>query len=1219
MANFLIVIMVITVIPNSFKNVTIIAEASNNNINIKNPSYNADSNISIWDCIWFGKYLQTDTNEDGVIDKNDRKIPIKWRVLSVDGTDAFLLSDKALDAKPMNTINEYFSWSDCTLRSWLNGYSGSDNSQGIDYSNDNFLNEAFSEDEKIAIVKYNKVNNDRIYILSPSEMTNNIYGFSSNVGDYPYAMSGGSKSRSVKKTDYASKLSNAKGTWLRSSASYNSSTNLYYGRWMLLDGSLHPYYTCVENYAIRPCLHIDLSSVTWKYAGTVCSDGTNEEVEATTSLIVEAVEKYSNDNETLKKMLLSVNEKNLPYDVKMQLMNDICMRYGYTDVKEGIEYLNDASSAQIAYNALVNNESYACWNFGNYLNNTTKGTIARGLLYTSGLIFNDEIGDWMAPGTYLQNDYPGIKKYKTLLAKFIEDSADEFEVYTRANEVVDVVDDVIDPENIDGELEKNLEKLFEATSKEQEKLINDIFKKDKLTIVDGKYVTVRSEAWGKAFGIASKTLKLATDGVNDILAFINVSTRMKLYQEYDVFFEEIINGEDLPFELRAAAYFLRDEVESGYFEPIKDLLLHTLKNASDLQNKIPSQEVTVETGELEGLLQDAMFTIKIGTFCVNLLVDMGGVVKNAAYTNGYAYLTAFYTNLLEESREKFNNNKTQNNAWDFYYKYNMLYRLRIAGEETYLELNELSPDGIMGWGGYLLKYAFDYEAKKNLVDSNIKFLKEHCKFELPDKITVPEKFLFAQKAVISCPVDVEILDSDDRVIASIADGVISDITNDYGRFMCVYRPYFDDFAKIIYLNDNKIYKYRIIGKSEGEVSLQMCNETGLIKGFTNISMDKNMIVTAVTDDLVDTYGIDIDGNGTIDKQAKLEKETDNKINLLTSLSISDKNCELEVGENKQLLYQYEPLSALNSQVMWRIEDNSVAKISKSGLVTALNKGETIAYCISTSTDDGGNNIIKTCKIKVNNKKIQNGYVTSNCTHLFNDYNYLSPVSGSAVVIYGNGIKQKINGEYINNKQFVAYTDILTSYNYTTNSKGIVKPSTGKVIAGITKSDTKPVVTKNKIVDKEAAKIAKARIKNGQITVTATGKEKGLVYLWIIDTGSKGVSECCPINVQIAPRKLEVQDTSGNKLKSLQINNGESIDVNIAGIVSSNIKTDDCTYTATVSSGSQNYITVTPVSGTTSQFKITGTGLKNNKNTKASIIFICNENNRKVKFSVIVKK
>ncbi len=242
-----------------------------------------------------------------------------------------------------------------------------------------------------------------------------------------------------------------------------------------------------------------------------------------------------------------------------------------------------------------------------------------------------------------------------------------------------------------------------------------------------------------------------------------------------------------------------------------------------------------------------------------------------------------------------------------------------------------------------------------------------------------------------------------------------------------------------------------------------------------------------------------------------------------------------------------------------------------------------------------------------------------CTCLFNDYNYTSPVSGSPVIIYGNGINKKIDGNVINNKQFNAYTDILPSYNYTLNSKGIVKPSSGKVIAGITTSSTKPVVSKNKIVDRDAAKIARASIKNGQVTVIAVGKEKGLVYLWIIDTGKNGIYECCPVNVFMASVKLEVQDISDSKLKNPSISQGGFLDVCVAGIAPGGSKTDDCTYTAMVEDDSRDYVKVTPVQDKNGQFKITATGLKNNKNKKVSITFTCNENKKKIKLAITIKK
>ena len=77
--------------------------------------------------------------------------PIKWRVLSVDGSETFLLADKALDDKQYHTAYENVTWEGSTIRSWLNGYGASANLQKEDYSSSNFINTAFSESARAAI------------------------------------------------------------------------------------------------------------------------------------------------------------------------------------------------------------------------------------------------------------------------------------------------------------------------------------------------------------------------------------------------------------------------------------------------------------------------------------------------------------------------------------------------------------------------------------------------------------------------------------------------------------------------------------------------------------------------------------------------------------------------------------------------------------------------------------------------------------------------------------------------------------------------------------------------------------------------------------------------------------------------------------------------------------------------------------------------------------
>ena len=247
-------------------------------------------------------------------------------------------------------------------------------------------------------------------------------------------------------------------------------------------------------------------------------------------------------------------------------------------------------------------------------------------------------------------------------------------------------------------------------------------------------------------------------------------------------------------------------------------------------------------------------------------------------------------------------------------------------------------------------------------------------------------------------------------------------------------------------------------------------------------------------------------------------------------------------------------------------------------------------------------------------------VVASYAHIFSDYNYNNPVTGSAVVIYGNGVNKTIDGKRVNNKAVTVYTDITASYKHTLNSNGTVKSSVSKVIVGVTKSNVKPEVNnKNKITDTSASNIAKARIKNGQITVTAVGRESGLVYLWVIDTGNKGVSACCPINVKLAPKKLEVQDISGNNLQNISIENGKILDVYIAGIVSEQIKTNDCTYTAIVDHKNQAYITVTSVIDSPNKFTIKAINLNNTKNTNVYVTFRCNQNGKKVKFYLTITK
>ncbi len=249
--------------------------------------------VSTWDCVWFGNYWQEDTNGDGTADKNDRKQPIKWRVLSVDGDDAFLVADKNLDCQLYNDTYVSVTWENCTMRSWLNGYGVSANVCEKDYTTDSFMDNAFTSGEQSAIrtaVVVNEDNfgteggndtQDKVYLLSIGEVTNPAYGFTTSYDEY-------AKNRRALNTDYAK----SQGACTSKSTGYVGN-----GYWWLRspgDFSIHASYVCGSGYvdeggvddaivddaivAVRPALHLNLSSTSsWSYAGTVSSDGGADE------------------------------------------------------------------------------------------------------------------------------------------------------------------------------------------------------------------------------------------------------------------------------------------------------------------------------------------------------------------------------------------------------------------------------------------------------------------------------------------------------------------------------------------------------------------------------------------------------------------------------------------------------------------------------------------------------------------------------------------------------------------------------------------------------------------------------------------------------------------------------------------------------------------------------------------------------------------------------
>lgn len=246
-----------------------------------------ENGTTTWDCAYFGKYWQDDTNKDGVADENDEKTRLKWRVLSVNGDDVYLLADKIIESKPYGAKgwndkngngkvedDELGTWKDCYLRTWLN---------------ETFYNEAFTSEEQKAVIETENENEgeekksslpcpageatvDKVFLPSKSEMEKPEYGMAEEFI--------GAAKRVTECTAYALNTHNKAieeewdkieiyRWWLRAPRGYRVFSKGDMG-WSAYGESI---YVPTDFYSgVRPVLHIKLSDPNWKKAEKISID-----------------------------------------------------------------------------------------------------------------------------------------------------------------------------------------------------------------------------------------------------------------------------------------------------------------------------------------------------------------------------------------------------------------------------------------------------------------------------------------------------------------------------------------------------------------------------------------------------------------------------------------------------------------------------------------------------------------------------------------------------------------------------------------------------------------------------------------------------------------------------------------------------------------------------------------------------------------------------------
>lgn len=671
----------------------------------------------------------------------------------------------------------------------------------------------------------------------------------------------------------------------------------------------------------------------------------NEDV--VTFNIIDEVKKYTSDGADLEYFNYLMSNNSFSNQKRFELFSEYFLNHGITDYHEGFQYASDCSDKRWRYNSLICDDIYCATNFDYYLNNTTKGKIARADLAVSGFVFNNDLGD------YVSGQIPAVENYKTMLLDFMEASADEVEMVKNVNNISKFLQKSVDiltaaqKQRVIDELQKV------GTLKDSQNLLSqlcvyvDEIKKEK-----GEFkIEFEDTDFTKGIGYEADFANLLFTGVEDIRAYFMLSSKIATINSFRDFLTDIVQaGDQLPLTLRYAAKELLEETELGYLVPIEQ----TVRNLFDITKDVVTDKimkVNLKKEIISHFTSDAvaenfcstLAAYKLSAWAIEQLFGAGALANKAAYVEGYSKLSKFYKNKLINDKSAFTANPTEDNAWQFYYDYTMLWHMRYEGESAYLKMNDFP---------FLVKLVTNnnYKMKTEYVNTVLSDLM-NIKFVIPENVTVPAKFNCQKKIVVKCPVDVTVYSPSGNVITTLYDGKECVVENEYGKFVVTYSPFFEEYIKIMYFKNNDNYRIETVGTDKGLVEYEKAeinkDNNAEYSAIDNITVDTGSKL--ITDTSSNEYLFDYNNDGNYEITDKALVKSTEAI-APTEIQLSADTINVDVKDSIVLNVSVLPIDATEKSISWISLDSNIATI-KNGKVTGVKRGSTEIIAKANGVED----------------------------------------------------------------------------------------------------------------------------------------------------------------------------------------------------------------------------------------------------------------------------
>ena len=273
-------------------------------------------------------------------------------------------------------------------------------------------------------------------------------------------------------------------------------------------------------------------------------------------------------------------------------------------------------------------------------------------------------------------------------------------------------------------------------------------------------------------------------------------------------------------------------------------------------------------------------------------------------------------------------------------------------------------DGIFGQAGISITEWFDPHDQKNY----LAFLKQtpsRDTFRTDARSGQTVLSLVWKSFLICCPVDVEIYDSNDTLLAKVEGEKVTYYGDGEDRLIVTV----DDGRKLILTNEDQDIKLKINATDNGTMKYF----TGLydaLEGTYNEHIEYKDIALTKGKEMISSFEGDkapsdvklytVNEKGEPIKEIQTdgsEKDIIKPIPVI-SISMSTQSVELKEEETCQLIASINPENATNKTTFWTSSNESVATVAD-GLVTAISPGNAI---ITATTEDGG--FTATCNVTV---------------------------------------------------------------------------------------------------------------------------------------------------------------------------------------------------------------------------------------------------------------